>query len=278
MDLTLNITNGNQTGHVVTAMFSGPLPSGWSGDLTVHDALKNLYAVLKPLESETFRLFLQPCDTSKGCKPQQLNTISLTGFMNYGDSFIPVSDIPVYVALSNRTKLTLTAKSGNPAILSGKLTFRIEGSNTDQPLKNASVYVVVSASDQSSPRSFTATTTSTGDYSLSVSTQSGVAYRATTQYAGSIEFQRSESSPVEFNPIVRLGVTVTGSGKVTSKPAGINCPGDCTQDYAKNTSVTLTATPAKGNPFKGWGGACTGTRTTCTVKMTTNLAVGATFN
>ncbi|HBP88578.1 MAG TPA: hypothetical protein DD706_12865, partial [Nitrospiraceae bacterium] len=33
----------------------------------------------------------------------------------------------------------------------------------------------------------------------------------------------------------------TGSGTITSNPAGISCGNDCTEGYANGTSVTLTA-------------------------------------
>jgi hypothetical protein len=45
--------------------------------------------------------------------------------------------------------------------------------------------------------------------------------------------------------------TGTGSGTVTSNPAGINCGTDCTENYNVGTSVTLTAIPATGFTFAG---------------------------
>jgi endoglucanase len=68
----------------------------------------------------------------------------------------------------------------------------------------------------------------------------------------------------------------TGSGTVTSSPAGINCGTTCSASYASTVSVTLTATAASGSTFAGFGGACTGT--TCTVAMSQARAVTATFN
>jgi hypothetical protein len=64
--------------------------------------------------------------------------------------------------------------------------------------------------------------------------------------------------------------TTAGNGTVTSSPPGISClasaptaPG-CTATFAAGTSVTLTATGATGLvSFRGWGGRCTGTATTC---------------
>ncbi|MBA3459633.1 MAG: InlB B-repeat-containing protein [Deltaproteobacteria bacterium] len=67
-----------------------------------------------------------------------------------------------------------------------------------------------------------------------------------------------------------------GSGTITSAPAGISCPGDCTQVYNYNTMVTLTAPDTTSSTFTGWGGACTGTGA-CMVTMTAARSVTATF-
>lgn len=75
-----------------------------------------------------------------------------------------------------------------------------------------------------------------------------------------------------------LSVTVSGPGTVTG--AGINCGSGattCSTTPAVNSSVTLTATPAAGATFSGWGGSCSGTIPTCTVQMTAARSVTATF-
>ena len=70
----------------------------------------------------------------------------------------------------------------------------------------------------------------------------------------------------------------TGSGSVTSDPAGIDCGADCTESYADEESVTLTATPAGGSSFTGWsGGGCNGTGT-CTVDLSADRDVTAAFD
>ncbi len=48
--------------------------------------------------------------------------------------------------------------------------------------------------------------------------------------------------------------TGTGSGTVTSNPAGINCGATCVAGFNDGTVVTLTATPDAGSKFDGWSG------------------------
>src|SRR6185503_10015597 len=69
----------------------------------------------------------------------------------------------------------------------------------------------------------------------------------------------------------------TGTGMVTSNPAGISCGTDCNEAYPYNTMVTLTASATTGSTFAGWmGGGCTGTGT-CVVTMTAGTTVTPTF-
>jgi len=72
--------------------------------------------------------------------------------------------------------------------------------------------------------------------------------------------------------------TGSGSGTVTSNPAGISCGTDCSESYDQNTSVTLTAAAFSDARFIGWSGACSGTNTTCTVVMDQNKTVTAQFD
>jgi CSLREA domain-containing protein len=71
----------------------------------------------------------------------------------------------------------------------------------------------------------------------------------------------------------------TGSGTVTSNPAGIDCGSDCSENYGEGTSVSLTATADSDSTFAGWSGAGTtnpdGTRK---VTMSEARSVTATFN
>jgi hypothetical protein len=75
-----------------------------------------------------------------------------------------------------------------------------------------------------------------------------------------------------------LTVTKQGSGTVTSSPAGIDCGTTCTSSVRWGSTVTLTAGAAAGSTFSGWRGACSGTATTCTVRMDQARAVTAEFS
>lgn len=67
----------------------------------------------------------------------------------------------------------------------------------------------------------------------------------------------------------KISISKNGKGSVTADPAAAA--------YAAGTVVTLTARPDPGSPWMGWGGACSGTATTCTLTMNANLSVTANF-
>ena len=75
----------------------------------------------------------------------------------------------------------------------------------------------------------------------------------------------------------KLTVSTTGNGSVTSTDGYISCPGTCSHTYLSNTVVTLNANPAQGWSFTGWAGACSGSGSPCSVTMTGNESVSATF-
>ncbi|TAK09640.1 MAG: HYR domain-containing protein [Candidatus Manganitrophaceae bacterium] len=102
-------------------------------------------------------------------------------------------------------------------------------------------------------------------------------FRAVGQSAGGTTFGGDlifTTAPSNFT--LTITQSGTGSGTVTSSPAGINCGATCSASFAAGTTVTLTAAPAAGSIFAGWSGAAD-----CAdgvVTMNVNVACTATFN
>ncbi len=96
-----------------------------------------------------------------------------------------------------------------------------------------------------------------------------------------VTMNQAQSVTATFNAsnfTLNVSEAGTGSGTVSSNPAGISCPGTCSASFASGTMVTLTAAAGSSSTFAGWSGAgCTGTGL-CTVTMNQAQSVTATFN
>jgi hypothetical protein len=123
----------------------------------------------------------------------------------------------------------------------------------------------------------------TGPGTFQVIPSSGMTALTAGLYYGSITVTTAGAAnlviPVQVivvaSQTVRLTVskTGTGSGTVTSTPAGINCGTTCSRSYSTGTPVTLTAAPNTGSTFTGWSVAgCSGTGA-CTVPMTAQTSL-----
>jgi hypothetical protein len=80
--------------------------------------------------------------------------------------------------------------------------------------------------------------------------------------------------------VSRAALTVfrsgSGSGTVTSAPAGIDCGTLCSAFFDAPADVNLTASAAPGSAFVGWSGACSGSGA-CTVAVNDTRTVDAKF-
>jgi hypothetical protein len=95
---------------------------------------------------------------------------------------------------------------------------------------------------------------------------------------GSVTMNANKSCTANFalNQAL-LTVTTNGNGKVDSTAGGMTCTSNCTFGVALGSTITLRATPSTGSSFTGWSGAgCKGTRD-CTIKLSTNKSVNASF-
>lgn len=80
------------------------------------------------------------------------------------------------------------------------------------------------------------------------------------------------------NPTLYVTFSGTGSGTVYVN-AGTNsfaCSSPCSGMISLGKAIALTATPASGSTFAGWGGACSGTAS-CTLIMNSSHTVIASF-
>ena len=74
-----------------------------------------------------------------------------------------------------------------------------------------------------------------------------------------------------------VSVSVSGSGHVTSSPAGINCPGTCSHAFKPGDTVALSKNADTGWNFQSWGGDCSGNGSCTFVRISANHRVTATF-
>jgi hypothetical protein len=135
--------------------------------------------------------------------------------------------------------------------------------------------------------------TSSGNYSQSVDvgkvttftagnlTEGVTYYFAATAYDISANESKYSNEVSKTIPLSQYTITVnkvgTGTGTVTSSPAGISCGPDCSEIYTAGITVTLMASSDTSSTFGGWsGGGCTGTGT-CSVTMNAEKTVTATF-
>jgi hypothetical protein len=75
----------------------------------------------------------------------------------------------------------------------------------------------------------------------------------------------------------RLTVRRIGSGRVTSKPAAINCGKTCSTSLADSTTITLAARASSRYRFHSWSGSCRHSRPRCVVQMSEARTVRARF-
>ncbi len=112
-----------------------------------------------------------------------------------------------------------------------------------------------------------------------------------TNLSCEVQIEGNMNVTATFNPVTQLyslsvqgqGIvgSSSGTGTVTSSPAGINCGTGgqvCQFNFAAGTQVTLAATADSGSFFYGWAEnlACSGTGP-CTVVMDSNQTVGYIF-
>jgi hypothetical protein len=83
-------------------------------------------------------------------------------------------------------------------------------------------------------------------------------------------------------PTLTLNFLGTGTGNITSSPAGLSCAstaGTCSAGFVSGTPVTLTATPTGASTSVTWGNCPSPSGLVCTIpSLSSSLVISATFN
>ena len=163
-------------------------------------------------------------------------------------------------------------------------------SNNPPPPQNVQLAVAVTGTGTvtSSPAGINCPTACTASFAAGTSVTLTATAGSGSQFAGysgacsgascQLVLSSNQSVSATFTTGGQLTVTVVGQGTVTSSPAGINCPATCAAAFANGAVVSLTATPASGNNFSGFSGACTGASCQLTLSSTAGASVTATFS
>ncbi len=179
------------------------------------------------------------------------------------------------VSMSTARNVTATFTQNAPTTYTLSVTTSGSGSVTSSP--SGINCGTTCSSSYASGTSVTLTASAATGYSFSgwggscsgTSTSCTVSMTAARSATASF----TQNAPTTYT----LSVSTSGSGNVTSSPSGINCGTSCSASYTSGTSVTLTATASAGYSFSGWGGACSGLSSTCTLAMSANLTATAIF-
>ena len=126
-------------------------------------------------------------------------------------------------------------------------------------------------------RGATVTLTAAPDPTSSFAGWQGDGCGVTATCVVTMSASRALTATFALRPELTVTKAGTGSGTVTSSPAGIDCGAVCATRFDPGATVALTATAPAGSEFSGWSGeGCSGTGT-CQFSMTAARAVTATF-
>lgn len=120
-----------------------------------------------------------------------------------------------------------------------------------------------------------------GDNIPATSAQLNTPQALTSDSAGNLYVADSNNSLVrrigEAVAPVFLSVARIGDGGGTVTGTNIDCGTQCVAEYSPGEQLTLTATPAPGSHFIGWGGNCAGTQPSVTVMLNESKTCVAEF-
>ncbi len=94
---------------------------------------------------------------------------------------------------------------------------------------------------------------------------------------GSVTHGGSDGGGTGDPGTVEVVLDGSGAGRVVSEPAGIDCPGTCSAEFAGGIEVTLSAAREDGSAFAGFAGDCAGLDASCALTVDGDRTVTALF-
>lgn len=204
LDIEHKVTNINKRDHLIgfSMNLPKPLPEGWTLDV-----MDNARMLLKSGESGHFKLSFTP-PLPDILKPGQIGQLPTTAWMDEGDSFIPVMNVPRYFMLNASTAVSLESRGGgNKYEFSGELVQMSNGVAVDS-LANQRINLTISRENGSDIQLET-TTGANGRFNTSYSVKAlSDVHGAIAQFPGTSQFAEAISEPLVFfkpvNPAPQL--------------------------------------------------------------------------
>jgi phospholipase/lecithinase/hemolysin len=269
--LYLISSGGNDVSYALGQSGTGPFPSDPNAYIT--SAANSLVTAIKSLQIAGAQHFIIPNlpfsfptndATTQAARKLYTDTL-FSSLASQGVNVIQADYNSLRVAISN-----------NPAQFGFTFTGTASGTVAcTQPSGVTSAWALLCSSNPNSPSHFRSTNADLT--SLFADDQ----HLATAGQGILASYYYSLIRPAGTLTVAILG---SGTGSVTTSPAGINCStgnvGTCSTSFPPGSSVTLGANVTGGPTFAGWGGDCAGAGTaqTCTLTLTGSKAVTATFN
>ncbi|MBK7861238.1 MAG: DUF11 domain-containing protein [Archangiaceae bacterium] len=218
---------------------------------------------------------------------------NITLLVLYADLMTSISDGVAAVGWGSPYAFTFTVTNAGPSNVVGapvswsvpaqltNATWSCAGSGTCGAAMGSGS--IASTASLSSGQSVTYTVNATvisGSSSGSMSNLVGVSAPAGITDSNSSNNQAIDVDSIGTLRAITFAKSGTGTGRVVSSPAAVDCASGCpgsTTSFIDGTLVSVTATATTGHSFSGWSGLCTGTTNPCSFTVSGDATVTAGF-
>ena len=224
--------------------------TGWSGDAT---GTTNPLSVTMNANKSIMATFTA---TSGG---QSVSSYTLVNADSNADIQLLAAGATLNLATLPSRNLNIRANT-NPATV-GSVVFALSGAQVQNQTESVAPYALFSDNGGA----YNPWTPPVGSYTLTAQPYTAASGGGTAGTALTLAFSVIDQAASSFT----LTTGTVGSGTVTKNPN--------TATHVSGSTVSLTAAPAAGFAFTGWGGDATGTANPLSVLMNTNKTITATF-